>query len=69
MKSQEAVRVPRDADPDAPSDFSDFMVIACQPKRTFSAKIESIASTIDPQCRGEPSWSSCQIAHAVDAAI
>src|SRR5271166_2904049 len=35
----------------------------------FSAKIEPIEPTINPQRRGEPSWSSRQVAQALDAAI
>jgi hypothetical protein len=35
----------------------------------FPAKIEPVELTINPQRRGEPSRSSRQVAHAVDAAI
>jgi hypothetical protein len=51
------------------SDFAGFVVTASEPERTFAAKIEPIEPTINPQRRGEPSWSSRQVAQALDAAI
>jgi len=69
IKSEEAVRIPRNADPNALPDFDGFVVTASEPSRAFSAKIKSIEPTINPQRRGEPSWSSRQVAQALDAAI
>jgi hypothetical protein len=69
IKSQETVRVPRNTDPDALPDFAEFVIAASEPQRAFSAKVEPIEPTIDPQRRGEPSWSSRQVAQALDAAI
>ena len=74
IKSQKAVRIPRNADPNAlpdfaGPDFAGFAVTASEPQRAFSAKIEPIEPTINPQRRGEPSWSSRQVAQALDAAI
>jgi ABC-type sulfate transport system substrate-binding protein len=69
IKSEEAVRIPRNADPDALPDFAGFVVTASEPQRALSAKIEPIETTINPQRRGESSWSSRQVAQALDAAI
>ena len=69
VEAQKAVCIPRNSDPDAPPDFAGFVATASEPKRAFSAKIEPIEATINPQRRGEPSWSSRQVAQALDAAI
>src|SRR5208283_2235293 len=57
IKSQEAVRIPRNPDPKALADFAGFVVTASEPKKALLAKIEPIEPTINPQRRGEPSWS------------
>jgi len=69
IKSQEKVRIPRNADPDALPDFTGFVVTVSEPQRTFAAKIDCIEATINPQRRGESSWSSRQVTQALDAAI
>src|ERR1700722_2782618 len=68
IKSQEAVRIPRNADPDALPDFAGFVVPASKPQGAFPAKIEPIERTINPQRRSEPSWSPRQVAQALDGA-
>ena len=60
-KSQETVRILRNADSFALPDFAGFLVIMSEPQWTFSAKIEPIEPTINPQRRGEPSWSSRRV--------
>src|SRR5215471_18990644 len=69
IKSQEPVRIPRDADPDALADFAGFVITASEPERAFSAKVEPIQPTINPQRRGEPSWSPRQVAQPCDVPI
>ena len=69
IKSQEPVRIPRDADPRALPDFAGFVITACEPKRAFLAKIKPIQPAINPQRRGEPSWPSRQVAQRLDLTI
>ena len=69
IESQEAVCIPRNADPNAPPDFYRLVVTVSEPQRALLAKIEPIEPAINPQRGGEPSWPSRQIAHALDAAI
>ena len=69
IKSQEPVRIPRDADPDALPDFAGFVITASEPQRTFSAKINPVKPTVNPQRRGESSWSSRQIAKPLNLTI
>ena len=40
-----------------------------EPQRAFSAKIQPIETAINPQRRGEPSWSSRQVAQPLNLAI
>ncbi len=69
IKSEQAARILRNADPRAPPDITELEVSTPEPQRAFPTQIQSVEATIDPQRRGEPSRSSCQIAHALDAAI
>ena len=69
IKSQEAVRISRNADPNALPDFTGFAVTLSQPQKTFSAQIESVEPTINPQRRSEPPGSARQIAQTLDATI
>jgi hypothetical protein len=67
IKPQSAVRIPRNADPDALADFifpdlARAAIIPPEPKRAFLAKIEPIERTIDPERLGEPARTSRQIA-------
>ena len=63
------MRIPRDADPDALPDFAGFVITASEPKRAFPAEIEPIEPTINPQCCGEPSWSSRQVAQPLNLTV
>ena len=58
IKSQETISILCNADPHAVPDFAGLVVPASEPQRAFSAKIEPIEPTIDPQRCCEPSWSS-----------
>jgi len=69
IKSQSAVRVSRNADPNAPPDFAGFVIPASEPQRAFSAQIEPIQPMINPQRRGDPSWPSRQVAEPLDLTI
>lgn len=42
IKSQEPVRIPRNADPGALPDFARIVIAASEPERAFSAQIEPI---------------------------
>ena len=63
------MRIARDSDPDAMPDFAGFVTTASEPWRAFSAQIEPIKPTINPQCRCEPSWSPRQVAQPLDLTI
>ena len=45
------------------------MITASEPKRAFPAEIEPIEPTINPQCCGEPSWSSRQVAQPLNLTV
>ena len=48
IKSQRAIRVPRNADPGALSDLAGRFVTACEPESALFAKIETVERTVDP---------------------
>ena len=69
IKSQDAVRILRNADPDALPDLAGRVLTASEPQRAFAAQVEPVEPTIDPQRRGQPARPSRQVAQALDAAI
>ena len=69
VKSQEAVFIPRDANPNTLPKFIGFIIPVPKPQGAFPAKVEPIEGMIDLQCGGEPSGPSRQVVHALDAAI
>src|ERR1700712_395465 len=69
IKPQQAVRLARDANPDACADWTGLVLILPQPKWSFAAEINPIKPAIDAQCCSQAARSARQVAQALDAAI
>lgn len=71
IEPQSAVRLRRNADSNALSDFplAGCMVVVREPERAFPAKVEPVERAIDPERLGKPSRSSRQVAQALGSPI